>query len=165
MYDNGFIKTDSIASDINKQFDMNSFLINKPTITNTTEIVNDINFRCFLLFLETIGLFSVSDGEKRVINIINKIPIISLISYLIIILLHIIGQNIKTIIDDTRQAKLVFAWSPYEKDLIILKNNNKQIISLKMFKNVHKIDITINFVIVKYNPSRPYFNISIFSSS
>jgi len=83
--------------------------------------------------------------------------IISFIKIGIVRFIQIYGVNIKNKDEDIRQSILLFACTPNAVSLIPLNVNNKSITSLNIPKIIEIIIIKINFVIVRYKPSKPYF--------
>ena len=84
-------------------------MIKKLIIIYETEIPKDMNFSLFLLDLFIIGLFLVSAGAYKYINIVEKTAIYSRIILETFKIIHRYGKIIKSSIDAIKQDILVFA--------------------------------------------------------
>ena len=137
------------------------FFITIDKVIYIIEIIIDRTLYIVLFFLFINGLFCVSAGASIPIITTSGMNIISFIKIGIVRFIQIYGVNIKNKDEDIRQSILLFACTPNAVSLIPLNVNNKSITSLNIPKIIEIIIIKINFVIVRYKPSKPYFILSL----
>ena len=121
-------------------------------IANIVDIILNLN----LLFLLTIGFFSVSAGEFLNINNTPSIDIIILNIIGNSIIIDKYGIPINKVVETIKQIQLFVACNPKDGILIMLYIIENIITSLNI-PRINDINIiTINFENVRYILTRPY---------